>query len=119
MPNLTAQLLPLEESHLLQAVRSDRDRLAALLHESFTEIGASGRTYTRDDILNNLPNQPPANHSLTNFQARQLSPTIALTTYTTTCTNPTTNQSHNARRSSIWIRTAATWQLIFHQGTLI
>lgn len=119
MPNLTAQLLPLEESHLLQAIRSDRNRLASLLHESFTEIGASGRTYTRDDILNNLPSEPPADRSLANFQARQLSTDIALTTYITTRTDRTTNQTHRARRSSIWIQTANTWQLIFHQGTPI
>jgi len=119
MPNLTTQLRPLEESHLLCAVREDRDRLGALLHESFTEIGASGRTYTRADILKNLPNAPPAQRTLSDFQARQLSPDIALATYTTVRTDPTTNQSHRTRRSSIWRRESNTWQLIFHQGTPI
>lgn len=119
MLTLTDQLLPLEKSHLLEAVRSDRDRLSSLLHESFTEIGASGGTYTRDDVLNNLPTEPQANRSLQEFQANLLSPDIAHTTYITTQTDPSTNQSKRAKRSSIWIRKDKTWQLIFHQGTPI
>ena len=119
MPNLTAQLLPLEESHLLKAIRSDRHRLDALLHESFTEIGASGKTHTREDTLNSLPTESPATHTLAEFQARQLSPDIALTTYTTTRTDSATSETIHARRSSIWIRNKSSWQLIFHQGTPI
>jgi hypothetical protein len=119
MDELTAQLLPLEESHLLIAVRSDRDRLAAILHESFTEIGSSGRTYTRADILDSLPNEPPAQRTLEGFQARQLSFDIALTTYTTCRTDPTTKQTHRARRSSIWKHESGQWRLFFHQGTPI
>tara|TARA_R110002073_G_scaffold118918_5_gene259216 strand:- start:136330 stop:136689 length:360 start_codon:yes stop_codon:yes gene_type:complete len=119
MPNLKEQLLPLEKSHLLEVVRSDRDRLSSLLHESFTEIGASGGTYTRDDVLNNLPIEPQAKRSLHEFQANLLSPDIAHTTYITTQTDPSMNQSKRAKRSSIWIRKDKTWQLIFHQGTPI
>jgi len=119
MDDLTAKLRPLEESHLLNAIRTDRDRLAALLHESFTEIGASGRTYTRADILENLPTEIPADHTLGNFQARQLSADVALTTYTTTRTDPKTKQTRRAHRSSIWKHESNTWQVIFHQGTPI
>jgi hypothetical protein len=119
MDELTAQLQPLEESHLLIAVRSDRERLAALLHDTFTEIGSSGRTYTRADILDALPNESAAKRTLEGFQARQLASNIALTTYTTCRTDPTTKQTHRARRSSIWKHESGQWQLIFHQGTPI
>ena len=36
-------------------VRADVNRLEELLHESFAEIGRSGRSYSRADILEELP----------------------------------------------------------------
>ena len=36
------------------AVRSSADRIAQLLHPEFTEIGASGRLYTRPEIIAQL-----------------------------------------------------------------
>ena len=112
-PDLTSKLRPLEESHLLPATRADRNRLAAILHQSFTEIGASGRTYTRDEIRDELPSEPTARRVLEDFQVRSISECIALTTYTVT--NTTT--SRRTRRSSIWLRENNTWQLVSHQGT--
>ena len=47
---LSETLLPLEHAHLTPGVRSSRAALEALLHESFTEIGASGRLDTRDAL---------------------------------------------------------------------
>jgi len=114
---LAKQLHTLEDSHLQPLVRADRDRLAAILHESFTEIGASGRVFTRDDILNNLPAEPAASRTLEDFNARPLSTDIALTTYAVSRPDIDTGQVHRSRRSSIWTRESGIWQLLFHQGT--
>lgn len=46
--DLAQVLLPLEHAHLTPGTRSSRAALESLLHEPFTEIGASGRRYTRD-----------------------------------------------------------------------
>lgn len=115
-------LLPLEHAHLTPATRSSRPALEALLHESFTEIGASGRLYTRADIIplllteqSHLP-RPPS--TISDFHARYITNTVALTTYTLTRTDNEAagGTQHHSRRSSLWLHEHNTWRLTFHQG---
>tara|TARA_R110002072_G_scaffold42064_18_gene118382 strand:- start:4267 stop:4650 length:384 start_codon:yes stop_codon:yes gene_type:complete len=125
MDDLYQQLHALEASHLQAPVRASRAHLEALLHPEFTEIGASGKLHTRADTLAHLPQesqaQPEIELTMADFKAQQLTPDLALTTYTTTRTNPKTDPhtqtTTQARRSSIWKREANTWRLFFHQGT--
>lgn len=117
MFTLLSQLLPLEHAHLTPGVRSSRAALEALLHESFTEIGASGRVYTRADIIPLLlaeQTHPP--RTISDFHARSITDTVALTTYTLTRTDPDGSE-HHSRRSSLWLLERTTWRLTFHQGT--
>lgn len=117
MSSLKFELLPLEHAHLTPGARSARAAFEALLHESFTEIGASGRLYTRDDIIPLLlaeQTHPP--RTITDFHARPIANTVALTTYTLTRTDPDGTQ-HHSRRSSLWLHENNTWRLTFHQGT--
>ncbi len=110
-------LLPLEHAHLTPGVRSSRAALESLLHESFTEIGASGRLYTRADIIPLLLTEqahPP--RTISDFYARRLADTVALTTYTLTRTDPDGSE-HHSRRSSLWLLEHTTWRLTFHQAT--
>lgn len=116
-------LLPLEHAHLTPGVRSSHAALESLLHESFTEIGASGRFYTRADIIPLLlaeqthPPRPPS--TISDFHARYITDTVALTTYTLTRIDgggPDAAQ-HHSRRSSLWLLDAGRWRLTFHQGT--
>lgn len=114
---LRETLLPLEHAHLTPGVRSSRAALEALLHESFTEIGASGRLYTRADIIPLLlaeQTHPP--RTISNFHTRPITDTVALTTYTLTRTDNDGTQ-HHSRRSSLWLHENNTWHLTFHQGT--
>jgi len=121
MTDLHDQLRALEASHMLAPVRASPSHLEALLHPEFTEIGASGKLHTRADTLAQLPlesqAQPEIEFTMANFKAQQIAPGLALTTYTTTRTNPDTQTTTKARRSSIWKREANTWRLYFHQGT--
>lgn len=112
-------LLPLEHAHLTPGVRSSRAALESLLHESFTEIGASGRLYTRDTILPILlAPQPFPPRQISDFHARPITDTVALTTYTLTRTDNEAggNAQHHSRRSSLWLHEHNTWRLVFHQG---
>ena len=68
-PVLTDELRMLEESHLQPTIRMDRDQLALILHESFTEIGASGQFHTRQDVLDHLQDEDPAQRILEDFVA--------------------------------------------------
>ncbi|MGJ8635258.1 MAG: DUF4440 domain-containing protein [Phycisphaerales bacterium] len=113
------QLRTLEESHLQLSVRADRDRLASVLHESFTEIGASGNVWTREAVLEHLPFESEHLRIMDEFQCSMLSESIALTTYRVTQTNLESGETKLSRRSSVWCRGSGGWQLRFHQGTHI
>ena len=116
-PEITDELRMLEESHLQPTIRMDRDQLALILHESFTEIGASGQFHSRQDVLDHLPDEDPTQRTLEDFVAQMLSDNLALTTYTVARNDLSDGHLHRSRRSSIWIREHNAWRLRFHQGT--
>jgi hypothetical protein len=97
------------------AVRSSADRIAQLLHPEFTEIGASGRLYTRPEIIAHLVEEPRESQEpieVTDMAARLLAPGVVHLTYATR------KGDRRARRSSLWCSTDDGWRLYFHQGTL-
>ncbi len=116
-PDVTKTLRDLEESHLIPDVRADRDRLASLLHDQFLEIGASGKLWSREDVLQHIVHEPTTTRSLDEFECRLLNDQTALTTYRVTRTNPNDGSKTLSRRSSVWLRESDTWKLRFHQGT--
>ena len=119
----TQILLPHEETHLLDGIQSNRENLELLFHESYSEIDSTGRTYSRDQVLELLPIALVSKREIHNFQASPLDPVdptneLIQTTYTLTLTDQD-NCKHPSRRSSIWTRTShlSNWQLMFHQCT--
>lgn len=110
--DIAAHLLDLERTLMQPATRRSAEQLKALISEDFFEIGASGATYTLPDLIAVLavePDGPAA--TISKFNAKLLSPDIALVTYRT-------DLNGLARlRSSIWRREQGAWQLHFHQGT--
>ena len=109
----TDRVLALERSLLTRAVRADRDRLERLLHPDFVEIGASGRRWSRAEMLDALSDEP----SLDDVEAidllgRQLAADVVLVTYSTR------RATTSVHRSSIWVRRDGKWVVLFHQGTV-
>ena len=118
-------LLPFEQSHLDPTTRADPDAMATLLHPQFTEIGASGRTYTRDETLALLQSeQAIPSYTITDFTAHPLPDAdgrcdLVRTQYTMTATHPDATQ-RQSRRTTIWQNDRfdrRIWQMLFHQGT--
>ena len=92
-------------------VRRDPDRVRALLHPDFTEVGASGRVWDRESVpaVTSGTEEPIRASEL---GTRRLSPDAVLLTYLSDASG------RQARRSSIWVRDAAAgWLLLHHQGT--
>jgi hypothetical protein len=95
----------------------------ALTDPGFLEIGASGRTYTRDVVLKALedryadPNYRDDPWEASNFQLRLLSPNTFLLTYTLIQYQPAGNRT--TRRTTLWRQSPSGWQILFHQGTLV
>jgi len=126
MEHLATVLRPLEQSHLDPATRSDPDAMAALLHPDFIEIGASGRTYNRDDTLALLkaetvnPTYIISDFTVHPIPSRDAHCRIARTQYTITATTADSTQ-RTSRRTTIWQNNllAGKWHMLFHQGTLV
>jgi ribonuclease HI len=85
---------------------------ASVLHEAFHETGASGRVWTRDEVLADLAAAEPTDVTIEGFEIELLADGVVLATYTTGGSRP-------ARRASVWMLDAGRWRLRFHQGTLL
>ncbi len=133
--DLARHIQQLEEQLLTPAVRSNADRLVALLAEDFREFGSSGHTYNRREIIEQLASEAAQNYpgeeiseptlTLTDFELQLLAPDLALATYRSQRRAQTTGETSNSLRSSLWINRTTDqnpegcWQILFHQGTPI
>ena len=84
----------------------------------FWEVGASGRRYSREYILDLLEERYASPHDdfwqTRDFQCRRLARNVYLLTYTLLQQN-----ERRTRRSTIWQRTPEGWKIVFHQGTIV
>jgi ribonuclease HI len=100
------------ERELLRAdVRADIGRTGVLLHPDFTEIGTSGRIWTRDAMMMALEENPGGPTELEVLGADRISTGAVLLTYRSQ------GRAGGALRSSLWVLDGAQWRLRFHQGT--
>jgi ribonuclease HI len=101
----------LERELLRPDVRSDIGRTGVLLHPEFTEIGTSGRFWTRDAMMMSLEESPGSHMELELISVDRIGAQAILLVY----------RSHSregaALRSSLWVLDGEQWRLRFHQGT--
>lgn len=98
--------------------RADFERMTV---PDFWEVGASGRRYSRDYVLNELEQRYqvrgedplPGSMKASGFHCRQLAADVFLLTYTLL------QGERKTRRTTIWQRTAKDWKIVFHQGTIV
>jgi hypothetical protein len=84
----------------------------------FWEVGASGRRYSREYILNMRRNQAlvdadAAGWKASEFRLRRLGPGCFLLTYTLD------QQGRVTRRATVWERVGESWRIVYHQGTIV
>lgn len=97
------------------AVRSSAQLMDELLDPDFHEIGASGRLWSRSEIINAVvegadPSDEPI--KATDITGVLLAPGLVHLTYVSD------NAGRRARRSSLWRWSEDGWRVYFHQGTL-
>jgi hypothetical protein len=116
MESIEAIVMKLEHELLQPAVRSDRNRLEALLTDDFLEVGSRGHSFGKAEVLARLPTENGIEFRTTAMQAHRLAPEVVLVTYAA----ERIHDGHTARslRSSVWVRSAVGWQMRYHQGTL-
>ena len=111
-----AALIELELTLMSPGIRSSPAQVGELLEPGFREIGASGRLWTRSEVVQALARAGPEDKTtveVTEMQATVLGSDLVLLTYVST------RGERRARRSSVWRRSESRWRLVFHQGTLL
>ena len=115
---MTAHLqhvVDLERALLTPDARRSAERLDELLDPEFREIGASGRLWTRAELVAALPEDegPDEPVAAEQFEGVEVAPGLVLLTYVS---DP---DGRAARRSSLRRRSGGRWRLLHHQGTLL
>jgi hypothetical protein len=84
----------------------------------FWEVGASGRRYSRQCVIDTLVERYSSPHEdvweASGFHCLELVPGTYLLTYTLV-----QDRVRVTRRSTIWRRTADNWKILYHQGTIV
>ncbi|WP_189833283.1 nuclear transport factor 2 family protein [Streptomyces zaomyceticus] len=103
------------------AVRVSRTLAAELLDPEFVEVGASGRRWTYEEMLAELPEMAGSDEEGSPYTPTALAGTL-LAPGLVHLTYETLHDGHRARRSSLWRRDPAApagagLRLYYHQGT--
>ncbi|WP_153394852.1 ribonuclease HI family protein [Ornithinicoccus halotolerans] len=106
------QVVELERSLLRGEVRADRQAVERLLHPGWQEVGASGRLWSRTEMLAQLA-PLPEEVQLEVQSVERVGPDAVLLVWRSL----TGSGRRAAVRSSLWVRTPGGWQQRFHQGT--
>lgn len=114
---LSAHLFSLELALLDLAIRRDRARVEQLLADDFQEFGASGRVWSRVQILKLLESEPPRQIATRELACHPIAEDVALVTYRAVSADPQTHETLTTMRSSLWVRVDGQWKMRFHQGT--
>ncbi|MDO9352807.1 MAG: DUF4440 domain-containing protein [Solirubrobacteraceae bacterium] len=109
-----AEVIDLELLLLKPTIRGDAETVRRLLREDFEEVGASGRHWHRDAIVDYLEQHPGDGAEASQVDATFLAPNVVLVTYAARSLGPDLAIS---RRSSVWVRDDGHWAIRYHQGT--
>jgi hypothetical protein len=94
-----------------------RADFASMIVDDYWEIGASGRRYQREFVLDVLEDRHRRPHTddwaIQDFEIRQLCTTTYLATYTLW------QGDRQTRRATVWERSTGTWKAVYHHGTIV
>ncbi|MGH7767430.1 MAG: DUF4440 domain-containing protein [Candidatus Binatia bacterium] len=106
------------EQRLAQVGRKlSAEDAASLIAEDFVEFGASGKVWSKAEIIAAISQWSPVERIVEDFHVRELSASVCLVTYKVVGVTKDGQPSPFSRRSSIWRYSGEKWQIIFHQGT--
>jgi hypothetical protein len=114
--SIADELRALEEQLLQTDFRKNRAAVSQLLADDFREFGSSGRVWNKQQILDQLAEEPAFDAALEDFHVTELAPDAVLATYTVSVDRAGAERAISLR-SSIWIMRDGRWQILFHQGT--
>lgn len=96
---------------------TSREHFENMTEPEFWEVGASGRRYSREYVLDGLEKRYSVAHEdnweTRGFHCLEIAPHNYLLTYTLLQGERVT------RRSTIWRRHEDQWRIVYHQGTIV
>ena len=94
-----------------------RAAFEAMTAEDFWEVGASGRRYSREYVLDALERRYSEPHEddwqTEDFHCQEIAPDNYLLTYTLR------QGPRVTRRATLWRRAPQGWVIVYHQGTVV
>ena len=115
MDSAESIVMQFERDLLDPAVRSDRERLDLLIAEDFLEVGATGSSFGKANVLARLPSESGVAFTASGMTAATLANNVILITYVATRSHA--GHTLHSKRSSIWVHSEVGWQMRYHQGT--
>jgi len=114
---LEEQLRELEIRVMTAAGERRADDIRDFVAEDFLEIGASGRTYTKSEVLTALERAPLRRFMVADFKVVASGKDWAMVSYR--AGERAAESSSISLRSTLCVERAGKWQIVFHQGTNI
>jgi len=111
------RLFELEQRLAQVGRRLSAEDAGSLIAEDFVEFGASGKVWSKAEIIAAMSQWAPIERIVEDFRVRVLSASICLVTYKVIGVTKDRQASPFSLRSSIWRYTGERWQIVFHQGT--
>jgi len=95
-----------------------RSAFESMTDTGFGEVGASGRRYSCENVIDTLVERHSKPHadvwSASEFQCSELAPDVYLLTY-----RLLQDRVRLTRRATIWRRVEGAWKIVYHQGTVV
>jgi glyoxylase I family protein len=117
MSSLEEKLRELELKVMTAAGERRADDIRDLVADDFFEIGRSGTTYTKAEVLAAIEVAPLRKFTLEDFKIVAGGDGWALVSYR--AGERTAYSSTTSLRSTLWVERGGKWQVAFHQGTPI
>src|SRR5947209_14189721 len=110
------QLRELEIKVMTAAGQRRAADISELVADNFFEIGRSGTTYTKAEVLAAIEVAPLRKFTLEDFKVVASGEDWALVSYRAD-ERTASYASTAALRSTLWVERNGKWQIVFHQGT--
>ena len=96
---------------------TSREDFESMIEPEFWEVGASGRRYSREYVLDALEKRHASPHAdpwdARDFHCLEIAPGNYLLTYTLL------KGTRVTRRATLWRRRPSGWRAVYHQGTIV
>ena len=119
---IAAQLREREPVFHREPDGADRPHFESMLVEDFFEIGASGRLYERERVIETVVDRyerddPGVLNEVEEFAVREIGAHLFIATYV--LHQPDGHARRTSRRATVWTNATGHWQVVYHQGTIV